>query len=341
MPTSSRAELTRIERTLGRTGRTDANIRAATSYTGWCARQRVRAFPPCYESVAGFISSEVRRLHGSTKSTANTVSSLKIFCEQINVPWLTPAETYRLNRVRRQLVLEDTAPIRRRKPIVLSMLQRMAQTHWNYKRNSYHLLCATMAFTAHNGLLRGGELLCGIKVKDLCWEPRGRSVTIHLDPTKTERGGAGVYVRITDYPGLSAYKLLRRWVHTQHLSAHPDRFLFPLHLRQRRGAPTRFDYYQSASPKWFAAVTAAIARANNCDSTHYSNHSYRAGGATDLFLCGIPYPQIKSYGRWKSDAALVYLRDDIKVSSSVAQAFGGGCNSRTHRGAVGGVGVTF
>lgn len=325
---------------MGRTGRTDANVRAATHYTEWCARHRVRAFPPCYESVAGFISAEVRRLRGSTKSTANTVSSLKVFCEQLNVPWLDAAELYRLNRVRRQLVLEDVEPIRRRKPIVLSMLQQMARTHWNYKQSPYHLLCATMAFTAHNGLLRGGELLCGLKVKDLCWEPRNRSVTIHLDPTKTERGGAGVYVRLTDYPGISAYKLLRRWIHTQAIATQPDLYLFPLHLRQRRGTPTRFDFHQSASPKWFAGVTDSIARAGGYDCTQYSNHSYRAGGATDLFLSGVPYPQIKSYGRWKSDAALVYLRDDIKVSSSVARAFGGGCNSRTHRGAVGGVGVS-
>lgn len=337
LPTSLRKELTRIEHILGRTGRTDATVRTATQYTEWCTQRRIRAFPPCYESIAGFISAEVRRLHGSTKSTANSVSSLKVFCEQLNVPWLSKAEAYNLNRIRRQLVLEDRVPIRRRKPIVLSALQHMARTRWNYRHDPYDLLCATMVFTAHNGLLRGGELLCGLKVKDLTWEARGRSVTIHLDPTKTERGGAGVYVRITDYPGLSAYKLLRRWVRTQQLG--PDHYLFPFHLRRRRGQETRFDFRRTASKKWFTTVTHDIARASGQECLLYSNHSYRAGGATDLFLCGIPYPQIKSYGRWKSDAALVYLRDDIKVSVSVARAFGGGCNSSTHVDAVGGVGV--
>lgn len=285
------------------------------------------------------MAAEVRRLRGSTKSTANTVSSLKIFCEQLGLSWLSHAELYRLNRVRRQLVLEDSVPIRRRKPLVLAVLQQMAHTHWDYKHSPYELLCATMAFTAHNGLLRGGELLCGLTVQDLTWEPRGRSVTLHLDPTKTERGGAGVYVRLTDYPGLSAYKLLRRWVHTQRLDAHPSHYLFPFHLRRRRGEAVRFDFHQPASKKWFSTITSSIARASGQDSSQFSNHSYRAGGATDLFLCGVPYPQIKSYGRWKSDAALVYLRDDIEVSMSIAQAFGGGCNGSRHRGAVQGVGV--
>ena len=341
MRSSSLGELARVEQALGRTGRADANIRAAARYTEWCGRHRMRAFPPSYDSIAGFVAAEVHRLRGSTKSTANTVSSIKVFCDQLGVAWLTNAELLQLGRVRRQLVLEDTTPIRRRKPIVLSMLQRMARSHWDYKNDPYDLLCATMAFTAHNGLLRGGELLCGLQVKDLEWEPRSRSVTIHLDPTKTERSGAGVYVRLTDYPGLSAYKLLRRWIRTQHLETHGEYYIFPHHARRRRGSATRFDFYQPASKKWFGTVTSSIAHAAGHQSSHYSNHSYRAGGATDLFLCGVPYPQIKSYGRWKSDAALVYLRDDIEVSLSVAQAFGGGCSSGTHRRAVRGVGVTW
>lgn len=333
--------MARVEQTLGRTGWADANIRAATQYTNWCAQRRRRAFPPCYDSVAGFVASEVRRLNGSTKSLANVVSSLKIFCDQIGVPWLSNAELYRLNRVRRQLVLEDTTPVMRRKPIVLSTLQSMIRRHWDVRNDPYSLLCATMAFTAHNGLLRGGELLCGLQVKDLEWDHRSRSVTIHLDPTKTERSGAGVYVRLADFSGLSAYKLLRRWFRTQGLEGHGDYYLFPFHTRRRRGSPVHFDFHRPASKKWFGTVTNSIALFMGHNPKHYSNHSYRAGGATDLFLCGVPYPQIKRYGRWKSDCALVYLRDDIKVSLSVARAFGGGCSSSTHRHAIGGVGVTW
>jgi hypothetical protein len=44
------------------------------------------------------------------------------------------------------------------------------------------------------------------------------------------------------------------------------------------------------------------------DATLYSGHSCRAGGATDLFVAGLPYYIVKKYGRWRSDAALLYFR---------------------------------
>lgn len=328
-----------MERALGKTGWHCASVRTAARYTAWCEGQRIRGFPASYLSVAGFVAAEVKRLHGSTKSTANTISGLKIFSDRLGLPWLTSNEVHTLNSVRRQLVLEDVTPIRRMQPLTLGMLQQVAQTSFDYKRDPYDLLCLTMAMVAHNGLLRGGELLCGIKMKDLQWEPRNRSVTLHIFPTKTERRGAGVYVRLTDYPGLSAYKLLKRWVSTQHMQRHPEHYLFPFHARRRQNEPARFDFRRNASRKWFTEVTRRIASALGCDARLYSNHSYRAGGATDLFISGVPYPQIKKYGRWRSEAALVYLRDDVEVSTAVAYAFGRGCNTMRHMRAVHSVGV--
>jgi hypothetical protein len=67
----------------------------------------------------------------------------------------------------------------------------------------------------------------------------------------------------------------------------------------------------------------------NLDSSNYSLHSFRAGGATDLFKVGVPYPKIQKYGRWKSDAALVYYRDEIEIAASAAVAFGNGVNNIT------------
>lgn len=53
----------------------------------------------------------------------------------------------------------------------------------------------------------------------------------------------------------------------------------------------------------------------------YSGHSLRAGGATDLFVAKVPYPIIKKAGRWKSDAALLYYRDEEDVAQVVTKAF--------------------
>ena len=57
------------------------------------------------------------------------------------------------------------------------------------------------------------------------------------------------------------------------------------------------------------------------DKALYSGHSLRAGGATDLFVAKVPYPIIKKAGRWKSDAALTYHRDEDDVAKVVAHGF--------------------
>ena len=57
------------------------------------------------------------------------------------------------------------------------------------------------------------------------------------------------------------------------------------------------------------------------DSTRYSGHSLRAGGATDLFVARVPYYIIKKMGRWKSDAAMLYYRDDEDIRDAVTEAF--------------------
>lgn len=316
------SNLNRIEQQVGRSGRSTATARTATRYTDWCIAHHKTAFPPSYESVAGFVVDMVKDLRGSAKSVANVVSSLHVFGFHLGTPWLSRADSYKLRKVTKQLILEDPTPVRRKLPMVLSNIQQVIRKHWRCLESDLDLLRATMALTAHNGLLRGGELLGGIRVKDLTWEPRNRSVVLHLDATKTERTGAGVHVRITDHRGASAYKYLRMWVKRMHLADRPSAFLFPNVLRARSGSAVRFDFNQTASAKWFLGVTRGMAVQLGLDPKAYSNHSYRAGGATDLFIIGVPYPKIKKYGRWRSEAALVYYRDDIEVSGAIARAFG-------------------
>ena len=46
-----------------------------------------------------------------------------------------------------------------------------------------------------------------------------------------------------------------------------------------------------------------------------------SGGATDLFVARVPYHIIKKRGRWVSDAAMIYYRDDEDVVNAVFEAF--------------------
>jgi len=53
------------------------------------------------------------------------------------------------------------------------------------------------------------------------------------------------------------------------------------------------------------------------DTKHYNTHSFRIGAATSAESAGLTESQIKSMGRWKSDA----YRHYIKPSSSQLASF--------------------
>ena len=73
------------------------------------------------------------------------------------------------------------------------------------------LLEALLLFTGHNGLLRIGELLCGIQVSDVIWDSDLLGFQIFLERTKTGRSGPGVYVAFRDHGTISAVSLMRDW----------------------------------------------------------------------------------------------------------------------------------
>ena len=59
------------------------------------------------------------------------------------------------------------------------------------------------------------------------------------------------------------------------------------------------------------------------DATLYTSHSFRRGGATYAFQCGVPAAQIKKLGDWKSDSYLEYidcpLGDRIKAGKKIRE----------------------
>ena len=305
-------------------------LRTAKHYVQWCDECRVAAFPATYSTVGGYIGTVVAELKGSTKSVSNRISALHIFSQYVGARWLSRADKRKLHRVVQQWKLEDTVPVKHMRPLVLSDIERALRVHLDVRSSVVDKLVATMALTAHNGLLRGGELLSGLKVKDVTWERRTRSVILHLYLTKTERSGAGVNVRITDYAGeATAYKYLWQWFQEQELHGRGELFVFPEVQLATRQRAARLNFYRSASKKWFFKAVRALAVGIGADPRWVSPHSFRAGGATDLFILGVPYPKIKLYGRWRSDAALVYYRAEVEVSATIATAFAN--HRRVHR----------
>jgi len=53
----------------------------------------------------------------------------------------------------------------------------------------------------------------------------------------------------------------------------------------------------------------------------FAGHSFRSGGACDLYAANVPLESIQKMGRWRSNAALLYLRCQEVTPLKIAHAF--------------------
>jgi hypothetical protein len=174
----------------------------------------------------------------------------------------------------------------------------------------------------HNSLMRSGELLSGLTVDDFEWDFKDRAVTIHLYRTKAHRRGGPQQIRVVDFAAAcSGFKLLETWFDMWDLWSNPHAQVLPRVSRRKRSG-AEFDFTHPATARWWKKAIGEQLTRIGVDPQYYSGHSFRAGGATDLFVAQVPYNIIKKMGRWRSDAALKYHRDDLDVASVVATAFG-------------------
>lgn len=186
-------------------------VRYAQQYTLWCNKNNQVAFPPCYLTVAGYLSDFVDANRGSTKSLGNIRSCLSTFCHYVDSPYLTPAEVYKLNAFCASLQFEDVVPVKRMKALGIKVIADIISRMRLQKKS--HLLVALCLCLGHNGVLRAGDLLSGFLVEDVLWDHPYKCFTLHLIRSKANRAGGGEHIRICDYdhPFASAYKLLIVW----------------------------------------------------------------------------------------------------------------------------------
>jgi hypothetical protein len=76
-----------------------------------------RAYPPSYESLAIFLAHFASTHDGSSKSMANIMSAIRVFCRYAKLPWLNSDDSYLLSNIRKEICLEDPKPIGRKLPI--------------------------------------------------------------------------------------------------------------------------------------------------------------------------------------------------------------------------------
>lgn len=287
-----------------------------------------RAYPPSYESLAIFLAYFASTHDGSSKSVANILSAIRVFCHYAKLPWLNSDDLYLLSKIRKEIRLEDPKPITRKIPIKKAMIGQGLSRYWKVKESMSDLLAATITLLGHNGLLRGDEIFSRIRAKDVTWDHASakRSMSLHIgqptQPGKTAEDGSGFILQIFDYLGPSAYKYLRTWFDLHDLWSKSESYIFPNVVTSNKGKTVQLLFNECVSKKWYERQLDAMLTAIGEDSKRYSVHSLRAGGATELFLAGASLAMVQNYGRWTSLSALIYFRDSCGIIAyAAARAF--------------------
>jgi len=287
-------------------------ISLVNRYRSWCEENSFVPFPPTFNSVGSFLCSKVDSLVGSSKSIDNWSSCIKVYCDLNNIPWLSKQDGLLLNIVKKEIKLQDRIEVKRRGLLTAEVCQDLCQLP-TLSLQEYATL--TMAVSTHDGLFRGGELCSGLKVKEFVWSSSRKKVLVKLRRSKRCRQGNGEEVVLYDSGKYSAVALLRRWFDINELWKCYDRLVF--FDVSAKGVMQQ----KSITVAQFRNRIKALVNRTGRNGSNFGAHSGRGGGTTDLFRMKVAYAIIKKFGRWKSDACLIYFRDIEEVASSSAAAF--------------------
>lgn len=294
-------------------------ISVGTRYAAWCLDKGLDAWPIRYHTLSEFIAHYVSKNNQSAKSLQNLISALKCYCVSTNKEWITVQDAYKINRLVKAFEYMDPHDNKIRLPatmdIILKVLDSMNQ---EVIEDRYFAL---MMLLMHNGMFRAGELFKGIKVRDIEWNEESQEVTFIIRRSKKNRKGRAERVTLRNYGDFSGYAALRAWFEEHNLWSDVDKYVFPYIERKRKNQPTRLNFNKNASySRWEKDITRYFDAAQ-LPGNNYTGHSFRAGGATDLFLVNTSYPTIKKVGRWKSDSAMDYFKGDDQIAKVAARGF--------------------
>jgi hypothetical protein len=259
--------------------------------------------------LGAFLVFKFNQLQGSAKSIRIWVNHLRSYSVNHNLQWLGLADVNRLNSIIKQLEYLDLHPTRRMQPLTHEVEALMI------KQSKVSEFTKLIIKFAREGLFRGGEVCSDLQTRKFIWMGPKR-VTIHLDRSKANRKGNGEDITLVDYGPSSAVALLRAHFDKYKLWKNSESLVFPSYTKTKG-----LDWSKGLAVNQMRTLIKDAAAKAGLDPKMFGAHSPRAGGATDLFRLGVYYPNIKKFGRWKSDTALIYYRDQEAVTETVMTAF--------------------
>jgi integrase len=289
-------------------------------YEVFCMERSYKAYPVVFETLGAFVVDFVMKLNGSAKSIGKVIHAVHLRCLRKGQQYLSELDRIRLASLKKELAYRDVRAIRRVRPLTTVILEEVGEAYMaSGGMDDEALLAYVLSSTAHDGLFRGGETCSKLRSKQFRWARDRKNVAVRIKRTKTVQSGPGVDVVLVDYGPNSAVALLREWFTKLDLWDSPDAFVFPAWSARKKC----FNRTRSVTTDKLRKYVKSLVSKAGYDPKEFSGHSLRAGGATDLFTSGMSYTAIKKYGRWKSDAALLYYRDELHVQAQVCEAFKG------------------
>jgi len=196
---------------------------------------------------------------------------------------------------------------------VMNAVQAVANMH-SFK-DYQHIV---MSRVARDALLRGTELI-NLQVGEITWNQDRTTTTIAINYSKShKRVHQPERVIIKDYGLTSGTAFLRHYFHIMELDQRGPAYpLWP--WVDEHGIA----HWHRKTPKdKFIEHARALLKKAGYDSQRFAGHSYRSGGATDLWDSQKCRPlTLKLHGRWKSDAYRLYIRDNPhKTAQEIADA---------------------
>ena len=105
------------------------------------------------------------------------------------LPWLLPGAKLSIARLVSQLKFEDTGDTLWKAPLQEHHLQSLLPL-CNLD-DAHDLLMVTILYMGHDGLLRSGEIVSGLRPRDVIWGPGRTSMSVRFARSKTHRTDLG------------------------------------------------------------------------------------------------------------------------------------------------------
>lgn len=275
----------------------------------------VPAFPVTYVSIGLFLIQYCRRFGHTSRSIPVILAHLRRANRTHSDEWLDSDSEHRLRDLITSLRKHDQSPPARKLPIthdVMDKIQAAGDT-----RDPRHFQHVCMSRLARDALLRGKELL-KLRIGEIRWNAERSKATIIIHHSKANKDGPPECIIICDYGASSAVAYLREYFRIMGFDqAPPGRPLWPTVAAS--GAP---QWHRSITKAEFVSTARRLLAKAGLPAMRFAGHSYRSGGATDLWESSRCRPlTIKLHGRWRSDAYRLYIRDNPhKTAEEVANA---------------------